>query len=420
MRGVSRSIRQNAPPEFPAPWEWLYALVGSGMWVFTTSRFRVEVVGNPLPRVGEGQLWISTHRAETDVPLLAGVLFVQGGMWRGARSRMHFAARDDLFRPGVVAAGIRLPGPLARFVWPLSPGAWLSHVRAHPIRRPTGLKLEQVVADLPGDTPLDGILGPRVIALLDRAAARHGGPAPRSVNDLRNARYARELWEDVGEDDLVEGRGRAIWRAHIARAAGDVRRIVGMVRDGRPTLLFPEGRVSPDGSISPLSDVLDLVVRRGRPRVIVPIGIAYDPLTRRRTEVAVGVGAPIEPGGEPMQAVASEALRHATPVTCGQVVARFVTDAGPLDRTPTTVGDVGRLLDEAVRAAMGDRRPVVRSLISPSRRPERLREALDALVRRGCISLLRDGVIRPDPARIRADVAVQRLATEDRDLRRLP
>ena len=385
------------------------------MWAFTRSRFHVEVAGHPLPRVAEGQLWISTHRAETDVPLLAGLLYIQAGMWRAAGSRIHFTARDDLFRPGVVAAGIPLPGPLARLVWPLSPGPWLPRVRAHPIRRPTGLKLEQVLADLPGGTPLAEILGPRLIALLEGGAVRHGRPAPRSVDDVRDARYARELWEDVGEDDLVDGRGREIWRAHIARAAGDLRRIVGMVRDGLPTLLFPEGRVSPDGAIGPVSDVLDLVVRRGRPRIIVPLGIAYDPLTRRRTDVAVGVGAPIEPGAEPIRTVAQKALRHATPVTCGQVVARLVTDASPV--AGVTVEDAGRLLDEVVRTATGDRRPVVRSILSPSRRPERLREALGALERRGCISLLPGGAIRLDPERIRADVAVQRLATEDRDLR---
>ncbi len=206
------------PPqrEEPAPWEWLYAAVGIGMWGFTRSRFRVEVVGGPLPRVGAGQLWIATHRAETDVPLLAGLLFVHAGMWRGAASRVCFAARDDLFRPGVVAAGVPLPGPLARLVWPFSPGPWLPRVRAYPIRRPTGLKLEQVVAELPGDTPLESVLGPRLIGLLDRERGSAGSPRaadggghprrparPRPLGGRARGRPRRQPWQG----DLAPSRG---------------------------------------------------------------------------------------------------------------------------------------------------------------------------------------------------------------------
>ncbi len=404
------------PPqrEEPAPWEWLYAAVGMGMWGFIRSRFRVEVVGGPLPRVTAGQVWIATHRAETDVPLLAGLMFVHAGMWRGAASRVYFAARDDLFRPGVVAAGVPLPRPLARLVWPLSPGPWLPRVRAYPIRRPTGLKLEQVVADLPGDTSVTSVLGARLIALLDRAGDARGRHAPRTVADIRDARYARVLWEDVREADLVGSLGSEIWRRHVVRAAGDVRRLVGMVRDGRPMLLFPEGRVSPDGAIGPIGDLLDLVVRRGGPRVVLPLGIAYDPLTRHRTEVVVGVGAPIPPGDEPIQVVAGAALRRAVPVTCGQVLARYVTRACAAGVASTAGAQ--QLADEVAQAGTAQSRPVAGRLRSSARRAEAVREGLAALARRDCVILEADGRIRLDARRIDADAVVQRLATEDRDL----
>ena len=420
-RVPERGVMENAPmPEHPsqreepAPWEWLYAAVGLGMWGFTRSRFPVEVVGGPLPRVGAGQVWIATHRAETDVPLLAGLLFVHAGMWRGAASRVGFAARDDLYRPGVVAAGLPLPGPLARLVWPLSPGPWLPRVRAYPIRRPTGLKLEQVVADLPGDTPLQSVLGPRLIGLLDRAGNSRGRRTPRTVADIRDARQARVLWEDVGEADLVGDLGREIWWRHVVRAAGDVRRLVGMVREGRPMLLFPEGRVSPDGAIGPIGDLLDLVVRRGRPRVVLPLGIAYDPLTRHRTEVVVGAGPPIPSGDEPTHVAAGSALRRALPVTCGQVLARYVTRACAAGVASSAAAR--RLADEVARAAIVQGRPVARRLRADGRRAEAVHEGLAALARRGCITLDAGGGIRLDARRIHADAVVQRLATEDRDL----
>jgi 1-acyl-sn-glycerol-3-phosphate acyltransferase len=400
--------------EDPAPWEWLYAVVGAGMWGFTQSRFRAEVVGVPLPRVAAGQVWIATHRAETDVPLLAGLLFVHAGMWRGAASRLYFAARDDLFRPGVVAAGVSLPGPVARLAWPLSPGPWLPRVRAYPIRRPTGLKLEQVVADLPADTSLESVIGPRLISLVHRSGNARGRSAPRTVADIRDARHARVLWEDVREDDLVGALGGEIWRRHVARAAGDVRRLVGMVRDGRPMLLFPEGRVSPDGAIGPIGDLLDLVVRRGHPRAVVPLGIAYDPLTRHRTEAVVGAGTPISPGHEPILAAAGSALRRAVPVTAGQLLARYVTRASAAGVASTASAQ--RLAEEVVGAAIAQGRPVARRLRSPMHRPDAVRDGLAALARRGCLALDADGGIRLDAGRIHADAVVQRLATEDRDL----
>jgi 1-acyl-sn-glycerol-3-phosphate acyltransferase len=399
------------------PWEWLYGLTGITMWMFVRGRFRVEIVGR-LPRVGPGQVWIATHRAETDVPLLAGLLYVQAGMWRGARSRVYFAARDDLYRPGVVAAGIRLPAPLARLVWPLSPGPWLPRVRAYPIRRPTGLKLEQVLADLPGETPLAGLLGPRPMSCLERAAQQRGQPRPLTVANARDARYARELWEDVTAGDLVGDRGREVWRAHIAKAAGDLRRIVGLIREGRPILLFPEGRVSPDGGVGPIGDLIDLVVRRGRPESVIPVGIAYDPLTLHRTEVAVGVGTPGPPDGGQAAVAAADALRRAIPVTCGQVLARYVVRA-----SASGIGSVDaaqRLAAEVARAAAVQGRPVSRGLRSRSRRPARVRDGLAALERRACIVVGPDGRIRIDARRIHDDLLVQRLASEDRDVWRPP
>ena len=272
---------RNDPSATQRPWEWLYALVGAGMWAFSSVRFDLEVVG-AFPSVQDGQLWASSHRAETDVPVLGGLMFVRGGMWRPGAARAHFAARDDLFEPGVVAAGLRLPGPLSRLVWPLTPGRWLRHVRAHPVRRPTGAKLGQLIRDLPDGQPLDDLLGPRLTALiLDRAGLRR--PTPRLVGDIRRPSFAGLLWEDVDGSDLTEA-GQEVWRSHVARAAADLRRIARVARDGHPMVLFPEGRVSPDGAIGPVGDILATLARVGRVGAIVPVAVAYDPLRpgRRR------------------------------------------------------------------------------------------------------------------------------------------
>ena len=71
-----------APDAGPRPWEWLYDIVGIGMWAVTRARFDVQVLGGPIPQVAPGQLWVVAHRAETDVPLIGGML-IGGGSTTG-------------------------------------------------------------------------------------------------------------------------------------------------------------------------------------------------------------------------------------------------------------------------------------------------------------------------------------------------
>lgn len=403
------------PSATPRPWEWLYALVGAGMWASSRARFDLEIVAGAFPPVEGGQLWVSTHRAETDVPILGGLMYVHGGMWRPGAARAHFAARDDLFEPGVVAAGLRLPPTLARVVWPLTPGRWLPRVRAHPVRRPTGAKLGQLIRDLPDELPLDDILGPRLTALvLDQGGFRR--PAPRSVGDIRGPSFARLLWEDVDGDDLTEA-GQVIWRRHVARVAGDLRRIARVVRDGHPMVLFPEGRVSPDGAIGPVGDILVTLARVGRAAAIVPVAVAYDPLRPGRTAVAVAVGPAFPPVGADLAGDTLIRLRRLTPVTCGQVLARELGRAADDGRDLLEEWRLRRALDIAAGREGAEGRPVSRMLRDEHWREAALAAALESLRRRGLVTSLRGGVVGIDAAAVRADRVVRRLEAEDRSAR---
>lgn len=384
------------------------------MWAVTHARFDVQVVGGGVPRVERGQVWVAAHRAETDVPLIGGLLTTRGGMWRPGATRMHFAARDDLFAPGVVSAGLRLPGRLARAVWPLTPGTWLPRVRAHPVRRPVGLKLSQALGGLDSDVPLTDVLGPQVLARFAARASEVGRRAPSTVGQARDPAFARELWQDMTREDLCGPRGGELWRVHVTRAAGDLRRLIGVVRVGEPLLLFPEGRVSPDGAIGPVGDVLEVIVRRGSPASVVPIGIAYDPLRRGRATVAVNVGSPHAPDGGPLCPLMLDRLRRGTPITVGQVVARELTAAATSGSgVIASRGILEALADTYARARREDRSSV-RGLRSAGRRVRSLARALHALEERGLTAGGPLGDVRIDPDAILADALVRRLAREDR------
>jgi 1-acyl-sn-glycerol-3-phosphate acyltransferase len=392
----------------------LYDIVGTGMWALTRTRFDVQVLGDPIPPVARGQLWVATHRAETDVPLIGGLLMVRGGMWRhGTTSRVHFAARDDLFEPGVVSAGLHLPGPLARLAWPLSPGPWLPRVRAHPIRRPTGLKLSQAFDGLDALLPLVDVLTPDAIEPFAQRAAAVGRRPPETVGQACDATFARQLWRDVTIADLDTPIGHGVWRSHVARAAGDVRRLVDLVRRGEPMVLFPEGRVSPAGGIGPVGDVLDLIVRRGAPTAVLPVGIAYDPLRRGRVTVAVSVGPPLTASDGPIGPLVLDRLRRATPITVGQVVAREVTAVAASANTTLATRHLLETLAHTHGLARDEGRPFVSGLSSPGRRARSVAKALHALQAGGLVEVLGAGRVRVDADRVRRDPLLTRLAAED-------
>ena len=52
------------------------------------------------------------------------------------------------------------------------------------------------------------------------------------------------------------------------------------MRDGNVLIVFPEGRPSPDGEIGPIKPGIGALVRRGKPRAVRPLALAYDPLVR--------------------------------------------------------------------------------------------------------------------------------------------
>jgi hypothetical protein len=114
------------------------------------------------------------------------------------------------------------------------------------------------------------------------------------------------------------------------------------------------------------------LVRRSHAARIQPLGLSYDPLVRGRPRVFVGVGAGIEPPWHEVDRRVLAALRLATPLTCGQVVAEaLLRDAEAASDT------VERALERAIASARKEGRPFDPALAGPGRR-RRLEEALAA------------------------------------------
>jgi 1-acyl-sn-glycerol-3-phosphate acyltransferase len=336
----------------------LYDAVGIGMRAYSRSVFRVRYVGPKSFRLRPGTLIAATHRKETDVPLIASELYFRGSLWKRRSEGMHFAARDDMFLRGFFAGFPPEMSPRARrLLFPISVGRFLPRVAVHPISSASTARLAELLAASP-DEPLGDVAPERLLPGL----RERGLPASARSGEALQGSYADLLWEPVTRGEGPE----AFWSARATRATTDFRELVGVMREGKSLVVFPEGRPSPDGEVGPLRRGLDALVRRGKPERILPVTLAYDPLVRGRTEVTVVFADTMPPPHGGLENAVLERLKKQTALTSGQFVAHELA-AG---REPHPAAFAAELVSSR---ALG--RPIDPVLADPARRAAKLAEA---------------------------------------------
>ena len=351
----------------------LYDAVALGMWAYTRSAFRVETLGAAELRLEPGTIVVSTHRRETDVPLLAPSLYFHARLWGDRSRRISFAARDDMFAPGFFAGFPSGLDPRARkLLYPIAVGRFLRDLTVFPVPSATTALLDEVFRARP-ELALDTFLPAETVEAFRARAAEVGLPPPRTAADASRGEYADLLWLPFGRETLNAASLQVLWARRAAAAADAFRVLVEVLRRGAVLVVFPEGRPSPDGSIGPLQRGLDALVRRARPARLQPVGLAYDPLTGGRTRAFVSFAEAVKPPEEDVARAVLSLLRQATPLTCGQVVADALAEA----RRPALAD-----LERAIAAAVAEGRSVERELLDVRSRSLRWREAVRAGERR--------------------------------------
>jgi hypothetical protein len=276
-----------------------------------------------------------------------------------------------MFLPGFFAGfPPDLPPRARRLLYPVGVGRWLPLVNVFPIRSARVARLGEIFAARP-DEPLADLVPAETLE-----AFRVRGPVGRAGDALRGA-YADLLWQAVSPGEGVTGDLDDFWSRRAAQAAGDFRRLVELLRDGRVLVVFPEGRPSPDGEIGPIRPGIGALVRRGRPAAVRPLAVAYDPLVRGRTRVHLTLGDPVAPPSDEVETEILRLLRRTMPLTCGQVVAAQLAAGAEADPAA-----LERDLADAVALARAEGRPVEPELETAEGRRRRLGEALAAAPRK--------------------------------------
>jgi len=350
----------------------LYDAVAVGMGAYTRTAFSVRTLRPEAFRAEPGTIIVSTHRRETDVPLLCPSMYRAGRLWAKRSPRISFVARHDMFQRGFFAGfPSGLHPRLRRALWGIDIGGYLPDVQVHPIRSAASVTLAEVFDAVP-EASLDELLSDDVASPFRARALRLGLRRPERAADVLVGDYADLLWRSFTRETLAGPGLEEVWRLQAARATEDFRRLVGLVRDGAVLVVFPEGKPSPDGSIGPLRSGLGALVRRSRPRWIQPVGLAYDPLTRGRPRAYVSFLAPVPAPDEDVEEAILGLLRLATPLTLGQVVARRLV------RGPVSARELEQEVERELVAARAEGRNADPALAEPGTRRRRVADALAA------------------------------------------
>jgi 1-acyl-sn-glycerol-3-phosphate acyltransferase len=332
--------------------------VAAGMTAYVGLRFRLRVFGLEHLRLEPGTIVAGNHRSDNDVPVLVTALYPYWARGVAAGAPWPtFATDDHAFLRGFLGGYPEgIPLWLRQLMWPIRVGGVLeTHLQCVPVREPSRMRLVELLRADP-EMALDGQLPPELRAALVRRAAERHRPAPLRAGDALRGLYADLLWTPVDRDRVV--RHGEVWRQHLRSAVRDFRRLVQTLRSGGLVVIYPEGELSVDGRIGPLKPGLASLARRGRARRVQPLAISYDPLAASRPLAYISVAPAVEPVPGRLTDDVAEALKRATPLTAGQIVAWHL--AGK-------TSSLGVAAAEWIDRARADGRVIEPALIGPER-----------------------------------------------------
>ena len=336
--------------------------VAAGMTAYVRLRLRPRVFGLEHLRLDPGTIVAPNHRSDNDVPVLVAALYPE---WARVVARgvpwPTFATDDHALLQGFLSGyPPRIPLWLRQLLWPIRVGGVLErHLQCVPVREPTRMRLVEVLRAEPR-LALDGQVPPEVRSALARRAAERHQPFPQRAEDVLNGAYADLLWTLIDRDDVAcHG---DVWREHQRAAVHDFRQLGQTLRSGGIVVIYPEGELSPDGRIGPLKPGMASLARRGRARWVQPVAICYDHLAGPRAWVYVSVARAIEPTPGQLTDDVAVALRRATPLTAGQVVAWQLT------RGAASLPEIEVAVADWIERARAGERPIEPALLGPERR----------------------------------------------------
>jgi len=378
--------------------------------------FALEVHGLEHARAQPPTYLAISHKRDLDTMAPLGRIIFHRG-WAALVGEVRFAMRSDSFEPGFLArvvAGPRWFIELLRLVRPISVGPILRGLGVYPLtdysQRPGETWLREYLR-VEGDARVGATLAPWMIQTLADATGNDPSAVERlMLSGLLSWRFHGPLQPRIGPDVFTGGARRRAERRVVETAKAELEVIAGWVRRGGSLYGAPEGRLSPDGRISPITSGLHRILREAPAETrLVPIMIVYDFMTTHRRRMFVTLAPPIERVPQIPQRALDETLRQtwlrSARFTCTQLGAAFLVRRATSDPNElfTLEEFTGALCQEA-EALVEQGRQVDRRLLTKRGARERARGFLAFAARRGYVQRVGRWRWLATPGDLRVDV----------------
>jgi hypothetical protein len=212
--------------------------------------------------------------------------------WRAFAGDVHFAMRSDAYEPGFLARMVMRPRWLAYLLRPIDVAPAVRALGIHPL---TNLRLrpaESWVRELlrvEGDVRAGDVLSPEFARWV--AAAVHRRPEAiedRLLSRLLAWRFQEPLQIYWSAAIFAGEARRRAERRVLATVKQELAELSAWLWRGGSLLGAPEGKLSPDGRLSPITSGLHRLLAGGPPDTrVIPIFMLYDFMTLGRPRVFI-------------------------------------------------------------------------------------------------------------------------------------
>ena len=241
-----------------------------------------------------------THKRDLDAFVPVPPLLAHRG-WRAITNDVRFSMRADGFQVGFLSRIVRKPAWFSRALRPLNVGVVLEGVGVHPLDslhlRPMETWIREALVE-EGDASIGEMLASATIqTLAEQTSQAYKRLAARPLSALLAWRYFPLLQAQAGAEIFAPAAHRRAELRVLATAKRQLADCVEWLRRGGSLYTSPEGRLSPDGRISPFRAGLTRVLRDAPSDTRVqPIAIVYDFMATGRLRMWIELAPAIEDG----------------------------------------------------------------------------------------------------------------------------